>query len=330
MKISITGGNGFIGSHLIDKLLARGAEISCLVRRTSNLRWLEGKKVRLIEGDMQSHDALRELVIDADYVYHNAGIVKSKTRDGYFEGNTVATKNILDACKRYSTHLSKFIFISSQTAVGPSPDLEHPVDESTPCRPITAYGESKKAAEEVVLSMKHELPVTIVRPPAVYGPRDTEIFIFFQTIRKGLNPMIGFDDKRVSLIHVHDLVDGIILAGESSRSNAQTYFISSEEYYGWKECGRLAAEKMGKQSPLRIRVPHFVVYAIAAIAQLVSTFQKQAATLNIEKARDITRTYWTCSTAKAMQELGYRQRTSLAQGFENTIQWYFDQGWLKK
>ncbi len=330
MKVSITGANGFIGSHLVDRLLAQGAEVTCLIRRTSNLRWLEKKKVRLVEGDLRSHDALKQLIKDADYVYHIAGVVKSKTREGYFSGNRDATRNIFDICYRNNSRISKFIYISSQAAVGPSYDLEHPVEESSACHPITTYGESKLAAEEVVLGYRDRVPVTIVRPPAVYGPRDTEIFIFFETIRRGLNPMIGFDEKRVSLIHARDLVDGIILAGESKQSAGEIYFISSETFYGWQECARLAARLMGKNRPFQIRIPHALVYTIAGVAQFISLFQKQAATLNIEKARDITQRYWTCSVKKAMHDLGYRQNISLEQGFEETIKWYVDQGWIKR
>lgn len=330
MKVSITGANGFIGSHLIDKLLERDYQIKCLVRKTSNLRWLEGKHVTFVEGDLNSTEALKNLVSDSDYVYHIAGVVKSKTREGYFEGNCTSTKNILEACRLHNPNVTKFIHVSSQTVAGPSPDLEHPVDESTPCRPITTYGESKKAAEDVVLTYSDILPVTIVRPSAVYGPRDTEIFIFFQTIERGLNPLIGFDEKRLSLIHVTDVVDGIIAAGESQKSAGEIYFISSERFYGWEEVGKLTARIMGKKNPFQIRVPHTVVYSVAAIAQFFALFQKIAATLNIEKARDITRRYWTCDVSKAKRELGFRQKISIEEGFEETIKWYRDMGWLKK
>lgn len=330
MKVSITGANGFIGSHLVDKLLERGAEITCLARKSSNLQWLENKPIKFVIGDLFNMEALKQLVKDADYVYHVAGVVKSKTRQGYFHGNSDATRYMLESCLLHNTTLSKFMYLSSQAAVGPSPDVDRPVDETTPYHPITTYGESKKAAEEIVMSYQNKIPVTIVRPPAVYGPRDTEIFIFFQTIEKGVNPLIGFADTRVSLIHSSDLVDGIILAGESQKSIGQIYFISSELLYGWEECGKFAAKLMGKKHPFHLRVPHVLVFTIAAGAEFIARFQKQAATLNIEKARDITQRYWTCDVSKAKRELGFTQKISLEAGFEQTIRWYRDHGWLKR
>ncbi len=328
MRASITGGTGFIGSHLIDALLARNYEVSCLIRSSSNLRWLKGKNIRFVKGDLFDDGTLKELVAGADRVFHLAGVVKSKTEEGYFRSNVEATRNLLEACVTHAPSLDKFIHVSSQTAVGPSPDLSRPVTEESPCSPLTAYGRSKRAGEEVVLSYRDRIPVTIIRPPAVYGPRDTEIFIFFQTIRRGLNPMIGFGDKRLSLIHSADLVEGLLLAAESPRSAGEIYFISSEEFYGWKESGKLAARLMGRKNPLPIRIPHAAVYGIAAVAQFFSLFRSAAATLNIEKARDLTQAYWTCDTSKAKRDLGYRQTMSLEEGFRDTIAWYRAEGWL--
>lgn len=328
MKASITGGTGFIGSHLIDALLARGYDVACLIRKSSNLRWLKGKQIRFVEGDLFDDRTLKELVTGADQVYHLAGVVKSKSEEGYIHANVDATRKLLAACTEHAPDLKKFIHVSSQTAVGPSKDLTHPVTEETPCVPITGYGRSKRAGEELVLSYRERLPVTIVRPPAVYGPRDTEIFIFFQTIRRGLNPMIGFDDKRLSLIHSADLVSGLLLAAESPESAGEIYFISSEEFYGWAETGKLAAHLMGRKNPLQIRIPHAAVYGIAGIAQFLSMFRKAAATLNLEKARDLTRAYWTCDVSKAKRELGYRQAVPLEDGFRDTIEWYRAEGWL--
>lgn len=328
MIVSVTGGTGFIGSQLIDLLLEQGHEVRALVRRSSNLRWLEGKNVRLVHGDVRDAASLDAFLENADIIYHIAGVVKARDEKGYVEGNVDATRNMLDSALRVAPRLRRFLYVSSQTAAGPAQALDRPTRESDTPAPITTYGRSKWAAEQLVHGYRDKLPWTIVRPPAVYGPRDTEIFIYFQAISRGLNSMIGFDDKRLSLIHSADLVQGIQLAAESERSVGETYFISSEEFYSWPQVGRISAAALGKRV-LTLRLPHALVYGVAAVAQGVAALSKQAATLNLEKARDITQRYWICDVSKAREQLGYRQRMSIEQGVHDTIAWYREQGWLK-
>lgn len=329
MIVSITGGTGFIGSHLVDRCLERGDEVRVLVRKTSNLRWLEGKNVQLIEGDIRDASSLEAFVRDADYVYHIAGVVKARDRAGYFDGNVTATENMLDATQRFAPNVKRFLYASSQTAAGPSPSLDRPVREDDEPHPITTYGESKIAAENAVRARTNTLPWTIVRPPAMYGPRDTEIFIYFQAIARGLNSMIGFNDKRLSLLHADDLVTGSILAAEADISVGETYFISSEEFYSWPQVGRITAAIMDSRY-VTLRLPHALVYVIAGVSQFIAGLQRKPATLNIEKARDITRQYWTCDVSKAKKELGYRQQVGIEDGIRNTVAWYRQQGWLKE
>jgi dihydroflavonol-4-reductase len=327
MIISVTGGTGFIGSHLIDRLLDQGHEVRALVRRSSNLRWLDGKPVTLVEGDVRDASSLQALLTDVDVVYHIAGVVKARDRAGYFDGNVKATENMLEATHRFAPGLRRFLYVSSQTAAGPSLSLDRPVREDDTPRPITTYGESKWAAEKVVHQWRDRLPWTIVRPPAVYGPRDTEIYIYFQAISRGLNSIIGFDDKRLSLVHSHDLVRGIMLAAEAEHSIGETYFIASEEFYSWPQVGRITANALSKRF-VTLRLPHGLVYSVAAVAQSVAALQRKPATLNLEKARDITQRYWICDISKAVRDLGYRQEMPIEKGIVNTVEWYREQKWL--
>jgi dihydroflavonol-4-reductase len=327
MIISVTGGTGFIGSHLIDRLLEQGHEVRALVRRSSNLRWLDGKPLTLVEGDVRDASSLQALLTDVDVVYHIAGVVKARDRAGYFDGNVKATENMLEATHRFAPGLRRFLYVSSQTAAGPSSSLDRPVQEDDTPGPITTYGESKWAAEQLVHQWRDRLPWTIVRPPAVYGPRDTEIYIYFQAISRGLNSIIGFDDKRLSLVHSHDLVRGIMLAAEAECSVGETYFIASEEFYSWPQVGRITASALNKRF-ITLRLPHALVYSVAAVAQSVAAMQRKPATLNLEKARDITQLYWTCDISKAIRELGYRQEMPIEKGIVNTVEWYREQKWL--
>lgn len=322
----VTGANGFVGSHLVDLLLEKGYHVRCITRSTSNLRWLKDKPVDIIDCGLYDLDGLRTAMYGASYLYHVAGVVKSKKPEGYFQGNVETAINLLDVASEYKETLKRVLIVSSQTASGPSRDGK-PVDEQTSTIPITTYGESKLEEERKAKAYTSKLPITICRAPAVYGERDTEIFIFFKTVKSGLMTKIGFDEKKVSLIHVRDLVEGFYLAATSEKSINQTYFISSERFYTWDEIGEVTSKIMGKK-PFSISVPHWAVFTIAAIAQFFSFFSRKAATLNIEKARDITQQLWICSTEKAVKELGYKQKIDIEEGIRRTVDWYKEMKWL--
>jgi nucleoside-diphosphate-sugar epimerase len=279
-----------------------------------------------VHGDLFTPEALRDAVSGVDYVYHSAGVTKARTRAEYYEGNSEGTKNILRAAEKFAPGLRRLVHVSSQAAAGPSP-TRVPISEDFPPHPITTYGKSKLASERECQGMAGKIPLTIVRPPAVYGPREKDIFTFFKTVSRGLQPMIGFDDKYVSLIHVSDLVRGFVLAGESSKSENQTYFISSKEVYSWKQLGDAATAVLGKRA-FRLRIPVPVVYAISAIAEFFSWFSSKPAILNLEKGEDIVQDFWTCDSSKAKRDFGFEQQITVEHGFRETIEWYKKEGWL--
>ncbi len=322
----VTGANGFVGSHLVDLLLKNGYEVRCITRKSSDLRWLEGKDIKNYDTGLFNKEGLKKAFNGANYIYHVAGVVKSKTTEGYFKGNVETTRVLLDTALEEKDSLKKILIVSSQTAVGPSLSGT-PVNEQTQCNPITTYGRSKLAEEELAKSYFDKLPVTICRAPAVYGERDTEILIFFKTFYKGLMTTIGLDKKTISLIHVADLVNGLFLACESDKSAGRTYFISSEKYYTWEEIGEVTSKVLNKKA-FHVKIPHPVVFSIAAFAQFLASFASKPATLNVEKARDITRHAWTCDTSKAVNELNYRQNISIDEGIKRTCDWYKKKKWL--
>ena len=322
----VTGANGFVGSHLVDFLLEQKIKVRCIVRKSSNLRWLDGKDIEIFNCGLFDKNGLKEAFNDADYVFHVAGVVKSKTETGYFKGNVEATKTLLEVVKENKINLKKFVVVSSQTVSGPS-NNEIPVNEETECNPLTTYARSKLEQEKLALSYFDEIPITICRAPAVYGERDTEIFIYFKTFSKGLTTFIGFDKKILSLIHVKDLVEGLYLAAENEISKGKIYFISSEEFYNWNEVGMITS-KILKRKAIKIKVPHFMVYTIAALAQFFAMFSSKPATLNLEKAKDLVQHAWICDTSKAVKELSYKQKISIEEGIKRTCEWYKDMKWI--
>jgi nucleoside-diphosphate-sugar epimerase len=326
MEILITGATGFVGSHVADRLIEQGHSVRALTRSTSSTKWLKDKPIKVVQGNMLDVESLREAVEGTDAVIHIAGTTAAKDKKGFYEGNQLSTRNLLEAVKRYNPGIKRFIHASSQTAVGPSLDGT-PVTETTPPHPITTYGMSKRAAEEECERMREHFPITILRLAAVYGPRDTAILTVFQTIKQGIKPLIGFKDKFVNLVHVDDVVQSFLLSLEREEAKNQTYLIGAEQHYTWKQVSNLTSEII-KRRGITVRLPHALVYTVAACSELVNMLKKKPSVLNWEKGKDMVQANWTCSVEKAMKEIGYRQKIALDEGIRNTTEWYKQEKWL--
>jgi dihydroflavonol-4-reductase len=326
LKVLLTGASGFVGSHIADRLLAGGYEVRALMRGNSSLKWVSGKPIEIVQTNMGDVESLRTAVESVEAIVHVAGVTAAKNKQGYYEGNVILTRVLLEATRRFNPNLSHFISCSSLAACGPSLD-GRPLTEMTPPHPITTYGKSKRAAEEECERARKDLPVTILRLSAVYGPRDTGILAFFRTVDKRLKPLIGMRDKQVNLVHVADVANAVVLALESDASKNETYFIGSERHYTWRELNNITANILSR-SGFTVRLPHALVYSVAGFSEFLSMFRKKPSVLNWEKGRDIVQANWTCSVEKAMKEIGYRQKVSVEDGFRETIEWYRREGWM--
>jgi nucleoside-diphosphate-sugar epimerase len=326
MNVFMTGGTGFVGSFLAESLLKSGHKVRCLVRKESNLHWIADLDVDCYYGSLYDKDSLIRGMKGCDSIYHVAGVTKARTEDEYFRGNYEGTKNVIDAAFKYKKKISRFIHVSSQAAVGPSPTLI-PIDESHPANPLTFYGKSKWAAEEYVQSLLGKMPITIVRPPAVYGPRETDILEFFRTVKFGVIPQLGGSDKYLSLIHVKDLVRGIMIAGEHEKSVGNTYFITSPEPYSWEEISRITLNILQKKG-FRVPLPVPLIKTVAAVSERIASLTKKPALVNKQKVIEMEQDFWTCSPNKAKKELGFEAEIGLENGIRETLIWYKEQKWL--
>ena len=322
----VTGASGFVGSHLVDLLLEKNFNVRALVRKTSSLKWLEGKNVEIHDCGFFDEEGLKKAVEGVDYVFHVAGVVRAKTPKEFYKGNVETTQNLINAILDVNPKLKRLLVVSSFAANGPAKDASGAKEDDEP-HPISQYGKSKLEEEKLVKKYFDKLPITIVRPPAVYGERETDIYLVFKSFQKGLMTIVGFDEKLVSLVHAVDLVNGIYLAATSDNSIGETYYVGSEKFYTWDEVADAMAKAFGKNA-VRIRIPHFLVYVSGAISQFFSYFSKRPATFNFEKAREFVQKYQICDTSKAVKELGYRQNISLESGIKRTVDWYKEMNWL--
>ncbi len=323
----VTGANGFIGSHLVEELLARGHHVRCLVRKTSDLRWLEGLDVQIIRGSYDDEESLASAVLGVDHIYHIAGAVKAKKPADFYRANTAATAKLAQAAIKANPGLKRFVFSSSQAAAGPSPCLDKPKCELEECRPVTDYGRSKLLAERELLKLSDKLPLTIIRPPSVYGPRDTEIFMYFQWISRGLALLPGIRKRYAHLIYVKDLVRGMVQAAESGKTLGKTYFLSEERAYSWQDISDLIAKSLGRK-PIKLPVPIFMARFSALLSEAGAFIVNKPTIFNRQKVNEMAQRYWTVSARAANEDFGFKCGYDLAKGIEETSKWYRENGWL--
>jgi nucleoside-diphosphate-sugar epimerase len=322
----VTGGNGFIGSHLIEALLKRGYRVRCLVRRTSNLKWIDGLKVEYVEGDVSNKSGLDEALKGVHVVYHVAGVTKALTREGYDLVNWHGTRNLVEICSIVNRDVERIVIMSSLAASGPS-SSHRPSKEEDPPRPVSDYGRSKLLGEQEALKFAHTLPITILRPAAVYGPRDRDIYAFFRLIKNRLNFKIGNEERYISLCHVMDVVNGAILAGEKDVPSGEAFFISDGEIHSWGDVTSLLAEIM-KVKPLELRISPSLANIAATISELTCRMLKKPPLFNRQKLMEMRECFWTCDITKAREMLGFRPSINIREGLMDTFIWYRKNGWL--
>lgn len=334
----VTGGTGFIGDHLVRKLLERGDQVKALVRNPDRGRRLEEQDVRLIQGDVTDLDSLRGAVADVSVVYHLAGITKAFTAREYYDVNKAGVSNIARACAERDEP-PVLLVVSSLAAVGPVGNGRFHEEGDEP-QPVSLYGRSKLAGEKSAERYAGDVPTTIVRPPIVFGEQDKACLEMFKTVAKsGIHPVPGYFPKNYSMIHVEDLVQAIILAadrgkrmgggdGTAKSEGVGYYFAACDEHPTYYQLGRMIGTALGRRRTLTIPFATPVVRVVGAFGELAGRVRGQPAVMNWDKSREATAGSWICSPEKAKQELGFEVTCSLSERLGQTAKWYREAGWL--
>lgn len=326
--VLVTGGAGFVGSHLVERLIELGVRVRCLVRRSSNLRNLpESELLSLAYGDLATGTGVPEAVEDVGIVFHVAGVTKANSNAEFYRGNAEGTENLLRACEKRASPLTRLVHVSSLAAIGPSWEGV-PLREDADPHPLTHYGKSKLAGERAVQTSSVAPRAVIVRPPVVYGPRDTDVYYVFRAASKGLLLRIGREESMVSIIQVKDLVEALLAAATSERAHGRAYFVANPQPVSWTEFAAAAAAIMGRRLK-DITVPPSAAHAVGLLAEIGARLSGKPGILSREKMAEARCRYWVCDTARAREELEFWPTRSLRDGLAETLAWYKNAGWLK-
>jgi nucleoside-diphosphate-sugar epimerase len=301
LRLAITGGTGFVGSHLLDVATAAGHRVAALTRREQPVR--EG--VDWIAGDLSNRDALEQLVRDADAVIHVAGTINAPNAAGFEQGNVAGTLAMLAAATAGGIH--RFVHVSSLAAREPK---------------LSLYGASKERAEELVHSSG--LDWAIVRPPAVYGPGDKETLELFRMAKLGL--MLMPPKGRVSVIHAEDLARLMVVLADASAPVNCLVEPDDGKPGGWthREFAKALAEAVGTRAAV-ISSPGMILRLAARADQLL---RGEKAKLTTDRAAYFSHRNWVVEPKRAAPAELWRAEIATPDGLKATAAWYREKGWL--
>lgn len=311
--VAVTGATGFVGSHIVGQLGRAGWQVRILTRRLPVNEQFGDAALEAVIGTLEDRPALACLVHDVDAVVHVAGKIKARSHAEFFAANGTGTRLLVEAAIA-TGRWPRFVLISSLAARRPQ---------------ISDYAASKLAAEAELTRLDGDLPWSILRPPAVYGPGDRETLAFFRALRFGLALLPPQRDARLSLLHVADLAAATAAALEPAAAVGGTFEIDDGHPggYGWDEILRVATRHMDVR-PLRLPVPGPLLKAVAQANATIHRLTGKTPMLTPGKAREMLHRDWTARDGTFATATNWRPARDLDKGFAETIAWYRRHRWL--
>jgi len=335
-NVLVTGASGFIGLHLVEALLRRGHRVRCLVRSASNVSALRELGVDLVAAEYDQQRTLEAAVSGAEVVYHLAGVTRTFLPQHFFQINGEGTARLAAACAAQPGP-PRLILISSVAAAGPIPRGQVRV-EADPPTPVSNYGRSKLAGEQAAERLAAHVPLTIIRPGIIFGPRDPAFVKILKTIRLlWLHPSPGFFPPALSYLHVEDLVElllrvmdqgSCIPPAQNGKPGQGCYFAVAPEYPTYAQLGRIVRPMLARPIAPVLPVAAPIAWCIAAASECISRLRGQPEELGFDKIREALATSWACSGAAARRDLSFEPARPLRERLKETIDWYLKAGWL--
>jgi nucleoside-diphosphate-sugar epimerase len=325
----VTGASGFIGSHLVDALLTAGATVRVIVRPDTVRTRVPGG-VQLVPLDLRRGDALAHAAVwnGATHVFHVAGRTAARTDAQFAEGNVLPTTRLADALALRASppHL---VLVSSLAAIGPAPSLHRSVRETDTATPVEAYGRSKYAAECAVLAQQDRMPVTVIRPAAVYGPRDRGFLAMFRQLRQPLAFSAVPTHYALSLVHVDDVVAALLQAATAPEAVGATYHVAHPDALTWRDLYARTAHAMHRTPGPMVPVPPPLMRLAALAGDAWGAISGQVPLINRHKLALAAPPWWVCDATRITNELGWSARVAHDVGLRATYAWYQHAGWIR-
>lgn len=326
MKVLLTGASGFVGSHILDVLRREQIPAVLLLRTRSDRRFLQPHlgTVEVHEGGFGDAASLDQALVGVTHVIHCAGATKALRRRDFFASNQLGTRALVEAVNRQG-RVQRFVHLSSLAAAGPSTRIA-PLSEGAPTQPVSVYGESKLAGEEEVTGHL-QTEFTILRPPAVYGPRDGEFLRLFRAIKWWFKPVFGTGQQELSLVYVEDLAQAAVHCLTAPKAARRVYFVTERGIFTTRQLADKIADVLGRSAFL-VRLPLPLLYALGMAQDCLSFVTRRPNVLSRRKYPELCAPAWTCDGSRLQLETGCVCRTSLTEGLTRTAEWYRRERWL--
>jgi len=320
LKALVTGGTGFIGSHLVQSLVSKNWDVTCLVRPTSRTGLLKKFSVNFVVHETNNQKSLETAVKGQDYIFHLAGRIRPASRSTYDKANHQLTRNLVEACLSQNPEISRFVYVSSISAAGPSLPGQYSVESQTPS-PTSEYGRTKLKGEMAVQDAWDIIPATIIRPPNVYGPRQQETELLIKLICKRIVPILKERGETTSLIYIRDLVEGILQAALSPKTQKQIYYLTDGKGYSWRKL-ILTIKRHVLGNSLFFPIYEKAIFFAAILTDVVMATGLVKVFFGRKIWRATIQTPWLFSSSKAEKEFGFHTRYTLEEGIKETVNYY--------
>lgn len=326
MKVLLTGATGFVGSHLLEGLLTRQIPVRALVRpgAAGRVSFPAGDLLEIREGNLADPTVLGEAVRKVTHVLHCAGATKALTARAFYEANQILPRLLADACSTAPSEVRRLVLISSLAAHGPGTRAAPAREDDSP-RPVSQYGHSKLAGETEV-ACRFRGGHVILRPGAMYGPRDREFLPLFRAVQRGWAPVMAGGRQELDLIYAPDLVAVVLETLEHPQAAGRVYHVAAGEVVTAAELVDTVAVIVGRQ-PRRVPIPALAVRWVCAASGLMARLTGRPSILAQDKYRELLAPGWVSDGSRLTRELGVAPRTPLREGLAATWAWYQRNGW---
>lgn len=327
MRVFLTGATGFVGGHMVDLLIEEGHTVRALVRPGHDEALAGREGVEVVTGSLADEATLREALNDVDAIVHLAGKYKQSTPAELIDVNAAGTRRLAGAALEACPDLSRLVFVSSIAAAGPGPEDLSPCTEDAPPEPLSVYGRSKRMAEEQLLEVADRLPVTIIRPPIIYGPGDRSRLKLFRRAKRRVVPHAWRGGALLSVVYVEDLCRAILLALTRDHDSGRVFYVEDGRAVTWKQLTSLVGESLGVR-PQHVGMPGWMVTLATHATATYGRVRHRSSALTPDRVGELRARNWACSSKAIQEALGWEPTTTLADGIQATADWYRDAGWL--